>query len=119
MPATRGWRTFGELAENMLWLAHSNYELEFSPETVLSERVIFPVSDNESRGIEDARFVRFTTPVGGVTYYATYSAYNGFRVLPRFIQTTDFRHFKINTLNGHCVQNKGMALFPRRSAAIS
>lgn len=105
---------FGELAENMLWLAHSNYELEFSPETVLSERVIFPVSDNESRGIEDARFVRFTTPVGGVTYYATYSAYNGFRVLPQFIETTDFRHFKINTLNGHCVQNKGMALFPRK-----
>ena len=104
---------FEELADSMLWLAHSNYELGFSPDTALSERVIFPVSDNESRGIEDARFVRFTNPSGGVTYYATYSAYNGFRVLPQFIETTDFRHFKINTLNGQCVQNKGMALFPR------
>ena len=98
----------------MLWLAHSNYQLDFSPDTALSERVIFPVSENESRGIEDARFVRFNHPDGRVVYYATYSAYNGFRVLPQLIETTDFRHFKMNTLNGRCVQNKGMALFPRK-----
>ena len=106
--------SFKELADNMLWLAHSNYHLEFSPDVQLSERVIFPVSENESRGIEDARFVRFTSPVGSVVYYATYTAYNGFRVLPQLIETTDFRYFKINTLNGRCVQNKGMALFPRK-----
>jgi predicted GH43/DUF377 family glycosyl hydrolase len=35
-------------------------------------------------------------------------------VLPQLIETTDFRYFKINTLNGRCVQNKGMALFPRK-----
>lgn len=103
-----------ELTNNMLWLAHSNYELEFSSDSVLSERVIFPVSESESRGIEDARFVRFTYPDGHVLYYATYTAYNGFRTLPQFIETTDFRHFKMNTLNGRCVQNKGMALFPRK-----
>jgi predicted GH43/DUF377 family glycosyl hydrolase len=106
--------SFNELADNMIWLAHSNYQLEFSPDTPLSARVIFPVSENESRGIEDARFVRFTHSEGRVTYYATYTAYNGFRVLPQLIETTDFRHFKINTLNGRCVQNKGMALFPRK-----
>ena len=105
---------FKELADNMLWLAHSNYELEFSPDAQLCERVIFPVSENESRGIEDARFVRFSHPDGRVTYFATYTAYNGFRVLPQLIETSDFRHFKINTLNGRCVQNKGMALFPRK-----
>lgn len=105
---------FKELVDNMLWLAHSNYELEFSPDAALSERVIFPVSENESRGIEDARFVRFTYPDGRVTYYATYTAYNGFRVLPQLIETSDFRHFKMNTLNGDYVQNKGMALFPRK-----
>ncbi len=105
---------FTELADNMLWLAHSNYELEFSPDVALSERVVFPVSESESRGIEDARFVRFTYPDGRVAYYATYTAYNGFRVLPQLIETTDFRHFKMNTLNGRCVQNKGMALFPRK-----
>jgi len=105
---------FKELADNMLWLAHSNYQLDFSPDTTLSERVIFPVSENESRGIEDARFVRFTHPDGRVVYYATYTAYNGFRVLPQFLETSDFRYFKMNTLNGKCVQNKGMALFPRK-----
>ncbi len=106
--------SFNELADNMIWLAHSNYQLEFSPDIPLSARVIFPVSENESRGIEDARFVRFTHPDGRVAYYATYTAYNGFRVLPQLIETSDFRHFKINTLNGRCVQNKGMALFPRK-----
>ncbi|CAN5924761.1 glycoside hydrolase family 130 protein [soil metagenome] len=105
---------YKELADNMLWLAHSNYELQFSPDAALSERVIFPVSESESRGIEDARFVRFAGPDGRVTYYATYTAYNGLRVLPQLIETSDFRHFKINTLNGTCVQNKGMALFPRK-----
>jgi predicted GH43/DUF377 family glycosyl hydrolase len=111
---TEGSTLFKEMADNMVWLAHSNYQLEFSPDTVLSERVIFPVSENESRGIEDARFVRFVHPDGRIAYYATYSAYNGFRVLPQLIETTDFRHFKMNTLNGQCVQNKGMALFPRK-----
>jgi predicted GH43/DUF377 family glycosyl hydrolase len=105
---------FKEATDNMLWLARSNYELDFSPESELSERVIYPVSENESRGIEDARFVRFTHPGGRVAYYATYTAYNGFRVLPQLIQTNDFRHFKVSTLNGRCVQNKGMALFPRK-----
>lgn len=105
---------YRETADSMLWLAHSNYELDFSPDAAISERVIFPVSSNESRGIEDARFVRYTHPDGRATYYATYTAYNGMRVLPQLIETSDFRYFKVNTLNGSCVQNKGMALFPRR-----
>jgi predicted GH43/DUF377 family glycosyl hydrolase len=105
---------YDELGDNMLWLARSNYHLDFAPDTLLSERVIFPVSENESRGIEDARFVRFLEHDGRAVYYATYSAYNGFRVLPQLIETTDFRYFKISTLNGRCVQNKGMALFPRK-----
>jgi predicted GH43/DUF377 family glycosyl hydrolase len=105
---------FDETTAHMLWLARSNYEIDFAPDSELSERVIFPVTENESRGIEDARFVRFTEPDGAVVYYATYTAYNGFRVLPQLIVTTDFRHFKVNTLNGRCVQNKGMALFPRK-----
>jgi predicted GH43/DUF377 family glycosyl hydrolase len=105
---------FKETSDNMLWLARSNYELDFAADSELSERVVYPVSENESRGIEDARFVAFTYPDGHVAYYATYTAYNGFRVLPQLIQTTDFRHFKVSTLNGRCVQNKGMALFPRK-----
>ncbi len=100
--------------ECIQWLADSNYELCFSPGLALSERIIFPVSDNESNGIEDARFVRFVDDNGAVTYCATYTAYNGTAVLPQLIETEDFLHFRVLTLNGSAVQNKGMALFPRR-----
>jgi len=96
------------------WLADSNYELLFSPNLAMSERIIFPVSLNESNGIEDARFVRFTDDDGTITYYATYTAYNGRAILPQLIETEDFLHFRVLTLNGSAVQNKGMALFPRR-----
>ena len=100
--------------ECISWLAKSNYEVEFHPDVPVSERIIFPVSDNESNGIEDARFVRFTDDDGEVTYYATYTAYNGKVILPQILETKDFRRFKINTLNGRAVQNKGMAMFPRK-----
>ncbi|MFQ5490773.1 MAG: glycoside hydrolase family 130 protein [Phycisphaerae bacterium] len=105
---------FEEAAESMRWLARSNYLLTFPPCCTTSEVVIFPSSENESRGIEDARFVRFTEDNGEVMYYGTYTAYNGYRVLPQLLMTRDFREFRITTLNGKCVQNKGLALFPRR-----
>jgi predicted GH43/DUF377 family glycosyl hydrolase len=96
------------------WLADSNYEMNFSPKLAMSERIIFPVSPNESNGIEDARFVRLTEDDGAVMYYATYTAYNGHAILPQLIETQDFLHFRVLTLNGTAVQNKGMAIFPRR-----
>lgn len=96
------------------WLADSNYELRFSSKLGVSERIIFPVSPNESNGIEDARFVRFVEEDGSVMYYATYTAYNGRAILPQLIETQDFLNFRVLTLNGSAVQNKGMALFPRK-----
>ena len=80
----------------------------------MDERVIFPVSTNESNGIEDARFVRFVESDGSTLYYATYTAYNGRTIRPQLIETQDFLHFRVLTLDGTAVQNKGMALFPRR-----
>lgn len=100
--------------ECMKWLADSNYEVLFAENLALSERILFPVSDNESNGIEDARFVRFVEDDGSVLYYATYTAYNGRAILPQLIETQDFLHFRVLTLNGSAVQNKGMALFPRK-----
>ena len=97
----------------MSWLAHSNYEVSFHADHRISERVIFPVTKNESRGIEDARFVQFFNDNGEVVYFATYTAYNG-AILPQLIETKDFIKFNILTLNGKAVQNKGMALFPRK-----
>ena len=101
-------------ARKILTLAQSNYEVQFSPHSRLSERVLFPVSPSQSNGIEDARFVRFQNEDGTHTYYATYTAYDGKLILPQFIETPDFLHFKFITLNGSAVQNKGMALFPRK-----
>ena len=100
--------------ECMHWLAESNYEIHFNPSSEISERIIFPVSPNESNGIEDARFVRFIDDDGSAIYYATYTAFNGRVILPQLIETSDFLHFRVLTLNGQAVQNKGMALFPRR-----
>ena len=100
--------------EIMRWLADSNYEVSFHADHRISERVIFPVSKNESRGIEDARFVQFSDNGHEFIYYATYTAYNGKTILPQLIETKDFIKFNILTLNGKAVQNKGMALFPRK-----
>jgi len=109
-----GTRSLHRALESIQWLADSNYELRFSPKLTMSERIIFPVSLNESNGIEDARFVQFVDDDKSVLYCATYTAYNGRTILPQLIETEDFLHFRILTLNGSAVQNKGMALFPRR-----
>lgn len=95
-------------------LLELNYEIDFSEQVPLSERAIFPVSSFESNGIEDARFVQFTDDGGAVTYYSTYTAYNGKTIMPLLLETTDFISFRINSLSGDAAKNKGMALFPRK-----
>jgi predicted GH43/DUF377 family glycosyl hydrolase len=105
---------FDRTASRLVNLAKSNYEVIYSPEQPLTERVIFPNAPNESNGIEDARFVRFVEEDGVATYVATYTAYDGRVTIPQLLETRDFLRFRICTLNGPEVQNKGMALFPRR-----
>jgi predicted GH43/DUF377 family glycosyl hydrolase len=102
------------LISQIVWLASSHYELQFSLDTNISERVIFPVSINEKNGIEDARFVKFTDDNGDIIYYATYTAYNGSTILPKLLYTKDFYHFNSLPVHGEIAQNKGMALFPRK-----
>ena len=106
-------REFEPVAQTMLLLARANYEIRFDPSLTVSERIIFPSSPTETNGIEDARFVRFTHEDGRVCYYATYTAYDGRVTLPQILETEDFLHFKVGTLNGPEVKNKGFALFPR------
>lgn len=100
----------------MHWLASSNYELAFPPESEVSQRVLFPHGPTENRGMEDARLVRFVQPDGTIVYYATYTAYDGFNILPQLIETTDFQTFRIATLNGPAAVNKGIGVFPRHIA---
>jgi predicted GH43/DUF377 family glycosyl hydrolase len=102
------------VARKILTLAQSNYQVQFAPDTALSERVLFPATPSQRNGIEDARFVLFHNEDGTQTYYATYTAYDGRAIQPQFLETADFLHFKFITLNGGAVKNKGMALFPRK-----
>jgi predicted GH43/DUF377 family glycosyl hydrolase len=114
----RHWRSSSlslpDSARAMTALAESNYEISYPPDQEMSERIIFPHSPSEQNGIEDARFVRFVEDDGQVRYLAPYTAYDGRMMFPQLLETPDFTTFKISTLNGPEVQNKGMALFPRR-----
>lgn len=100
--------------EEILWLADSYNEIIFSLDTDLTERVIFPISKYEKKGIEDARFVKFTKENGDTLYYGTYTAYDGYTILPRLIETEDFYTFKIFPLHGSYAIDKNLALFPRK-----
>jgi predicted GH43/DUF377 family glycosyl hydrolase len=109
-----GVQNAGEMLRTMLFLAQSNYHIDLAAAAALSELVIFPMSEDESRGIEDLRMVRFVEDDGAVSHYGTYNAYNGFRTLPMLMCCNDFRRIEIHSLNGAAALNKGMALFPRR-----
>jgi len=86
-------------------------ELVFRPEEDLSERVIFPVTESQSNGIEDARFVEFKD-AGERTFYATYTAYSGKAIRSELIETRDFLSFRMTPLTGAATRNKGMAPVP-------
>ena len=95
-------------------LAKSNYESSYEPDQGLSERCIFPYSPTETNGIEDARFVQFHEDDGSTTLLRDVLRVRRKIVLPQMLETEDFLRFKISTLNGPEVRNKGFALFPRK-----
>ncbi len=99
-----------------LTMSETGYELSFDDDVPLGERVIFPKTEDESNGIEDARFVEFKDENGSTTYFATYTAYDGHEIYPKLLKTQDFIHFQSIKLRGQDAQNKGMALFPRKIA---
>jgi predicted GH43/DUF377 family glycosyl hydrolase len=100
--------------EEIIWLVDSFYDIEFKHDSDITERVIFPISDSESRGIEDARFVRFFHDHESERIIGTYTAYNGHTILPKMISTEDFYTFRVMPLHGTGAQNKNLALFPRK-----
>lgn len=100
--------------EEVTWLADSFYDLKFHIDSDISQRVMFPISDSESQGIEDARFVRFKNTDNSEIIYATYTAYNGHTLLPKLLATEDFYNFRVMPLHGSGAQNKNLALFPRK-----
>ena len=93
--------------------AHLHYLLQFNPDIPLQSRVLFPYSESESNGMEDARFVAFSEG-GDTTYLGTYTAYNGRAIRPQLIETRDFLQFRIRPFYGKAASDKGMALFPEK-----
>ncbi|ADN02669.1 glycoside hydrolase family 130 protein [Spirochaeta thermophila] len=107
-------RPFLGTLEAIEWLASFNQEVYFPPDVPIDRRVIPPATVVDLKGIEDARFVRFVDERGAVTYYATYTAYDGTSFSPQLLATKDFTHFRFISLTGKAVKNKGFALFPRK-----
>jgi len=103
-----------ETTEDMISLARANYQIEIPEHIDVSAAVIFPHSENESRGVEDVRLVRFIEGDGTPVYYGTYTAFNGFHILPQMFELRDASNLTVHTLTGKYSQNKGMALFPRK-----
>ena len=94
-------------------IADRTYGVRFAADTPISERVLFPEVAAEANGMEDARFVRFIDG-GAVTYFATYTAYDGTGIAQQLLETTDFVTFTSSPVVGPAAANKGLALFPRR-----
>ncbi|MFC1585078.1 glycoside hydrolase family 130 protein [Fibrobacterota bacterium] len=107
-------RKNNDARETIKLLVRSDYQVQFFDDLPLSARVIFPNSPTERKGIEDARFVLFTDESGEKTYYAMYTAWSGRHTLPQLLETKDFLHFKMFTLHGKSINDKGMALFPEK-----
>ena len=91
----------------------SAYAVGFPADLALSQQVLLPSAPDESNGMEDARFVRFTWDDGTVEYRATYTAFDGRKIAPRLLISPDLRTFQAHRLAGPAARNKGMALFPR------
>lgn len=91
----------------------THYALQFSADTPLESRILFPASRAESNGMEDARFVQFADEKGK-RFLGTYTAYNGRIISPHLIETNDFQYFNIQPLAGKAASDKGMALFPEK-----
>ena len=101
-------------AELLRGVAERTYGTRFSTSTTLSERVLAPRMAAERNGMEDARFLRFVDDDRSVTYYATYTAYDGTRISQQMLETADFARFTSSPVVGDAAVNKGLALFPRR-----
>lgn len=99
---------------HLRYLARTSYTVEFPISSSISERVLWPQMPAERHGMEDARFVRFIEDDGEVTYYATYTAFDGLNVSQQLLETKDFSVFSTSAMGGSAALGKGLAIFPRK-----
>lgn len=83
-------------------------------DSTLSGTVIFPITQAQSKGLEDMRLVHFTHDDGQQEWLGTYTAYNGSEIQSELLRTRDFRAFDLVPMTGSAARNKGMGLFPRK-----
>ncbi|MFW2852533.1 glycoside hydrolase family 130 protein [Sphingomonas sp. TX0543] len=83
-------------------------------DSTLSGTVIFPITDAQSKGLEDLRLVKFQHDNGDAEWLGTYTAYNGSTIQSELLRTRDFRSFDLVPMTGTAARNKGIALFPRK-----
>ncbi|GAA0799145.1 glycoside hydrolase family 130 protein [Spirilliplanes yamanashiensis] len=102
-----------ETLEHIRRIIATDYAVTFPATVPLHQRVLWPAAPAESKGMEDARFVRVVEEDGRTAYRATYTAYDGRAIGGRMLYTRDLRHFEVTALRGPAARNKGMALFPR------
>ena len=84
------------------------------PGSMISNSVLFPVTEAQRNGLEDLRLVQFTHDDGAREYIGTYTAYSGREIRSELLRTDDFASFTLEPLVGRAARNKGMALFPRK-----
>jgi len=91
----------------------TNYDLLPAEGISISEKVIFPSARSERMGMEDLRLVKFNDN-GNSCYYGTYTAYDGKNIKTMLLETNDFHSFRVRSLSGDAINDKGMALFPEK-----
>ncbi|MHC4168585.1 MAG: glycoside hydrolase family 130 protein [Planctomycetota bacterium] len=105
---------FERISKLLLWLAESEYEIRGDSSFNVEDMVLFPMSETESKGMEDMRLVLFEDEDGSVRYYGTYTAYNGHQIMPQILEVPSPGRATVSMMRGKFARNKGMALFPRR-----
>src|SRR5439155_24444869 len=87
----------------------SAYNASFARDASLGQRILSPSAEEESNGMEDARFTRFTDDDGTAEYRATYTAYDGRRIARRLRISTDLRVSRAHRLTGPSASHNGEA----------
>jgi predicted GH43/DUF377 family glycosyl hydrolase len=103
-----------ELDDSSLTDSDSAVTVHRHPESSLSNTVIFPITEQQSGGLEDLRLVRFEHEDGSLEWFGTYTAYSGSSIRSELLRTSDFRRFVLEPIEGAAGRNKGMALFPQK-----
>ncbi|MHC4118354.1 MAG: glycoside hydrolase family 130 protein [Planctomycetota bacterium] len=106
--------TFERVCGQMRLIADSEYEIRREGNLDLEDIVLFPMSKTESQGIEDMRMVRFEDDDGTMKYCGTYTAFNGYQILPQILEVPSPGYALVHIMRGKFARNKGMALFPNR-----